>query len=141
MGIKLFRISGDKYLDADAEKAPVLFLDPPNPDPANYEILATKEIYDFLIVKIRYPDCTNYEGKKILVYYGVSMEDLDAQRLIDPHFSDNKNFFSPIARFEPTKRGLKLAIKLPKQFCRCVGVHQWKEIQRRYRIGSVSICI
>ena len=31
---------------------------------------------------------------------------------IDPHFSDNKKYHSPIARFEPTDRGWEMALTL-----------------------------
>lgn len=80
-----------------------------NPDPANYQIIDTLTIGNFLIVEIRYPDCKNYEGKKILVYEGVPWLQLREQKLLDPHFSANKNFKSPVARFEPTDRGWRMA--------------------------------
>jgi hypothetical protein len=82
-----------------------------NPDPANYVILETYDIFGMLIVKIRYPNCTNYEGVKLLAYVDVTLEQLKKQKLIDPHFSNNPNFISPVARFEPTERGLEMAIK------------------------------
>ena len=62
-----------------------------------------------LIVEIQYPDCINYEGKKILVFENVEYSDLMKQGSIDPHFSDNKKFKSPIARFSPTERGWQMA--------------------------------
>ena len=37
----------------------------PNPDPNNYQILKHKQVYEFLIVKIKYLDCVNYELKTI----------------------------------------------------------------------------
>jgi hypothetical protein len=84
---------------------------PPNPDPKKFEILSTLRIGDFLIIEVSYPDCTNYEGRKLLVY-----EVDDAWTLLcknngtlDPHFSNNPKFYSPIARFEPTTRGWKMA--------------------------------
>jgi hypothetical protein len=75
-----------------------------NPNPANYKILRHKIVGECLVIEIQYKDCINYEGKKILVYL-CTLKDLKKQKLIDPHFSDNKKFISPIARFEPTKRG------------------------------------
>lgn len=84
----------------------------PNPDASNYEILKHKYVNNYLIILINYPDCINYEGNKILVFENCTMKQLEKQELIDPHFSDNDEFFSPIARFEPTKRGWKMAITL-----------------------------
>jgi hypothetical protein len=82
----------------------------PNPDPNNYKVEEVKTVGRFLIVRIKYPDCTNYEGMKILVYEDVSLEDLINQKLIDPHFCNNKKYKSPVARFVPTPRGQKMAI-------------------------------
>ena len=81
-----------------------------NPDPANYVI--KKQFYrkGYLLVDIVYPDCTNYEGRKFLLYKGVTPEDLIKQKTIDPHFSENKDFYSPIARFEPTEDGWDMGI-------------------------------
>lgn len=76
----------------------------PNPSPANYRILRYQECFNFLAIEIQYLDCKNYEGRKILVFE-CKLDDLRNQKLIDPHFSENKGFISPIARFEPTERG------------------------------------
>jgi hypothetical protein len=85
-----------------------------NPDPNNYEILeiiVTDNGYK--IIKVKYPDCNNYEGVKILLFdKTATVEKLWGQKIIDPHFSDNKNYISPIARFEPTERGIFMAKKL-----------------------------
>jgi hypothetical protein len=82
----------------------------PNPDPGNYKIIKHTQINSALVVKIQYLDCTNYEGIKVLVYANTTLAELKAQKLIDPHFSENKKFKSPIARFTPTKLGWRLAI-------------------------------
>lgn len=81
------------------------FIPAGNPDPKNYKFLDTFQIGKYLIVEMLYPDCKNYEGKKILVYKDVTFKELQKQKLIDPHFSDNRKFRSPIARFEPSQRG------------------------------------
>jgi hypothetical protein len=86
----------------------------PNPQPHRYKILKALRVRNYLIVKIKYLDCTNYEGVKILVYQGIRLADLKKQKLIDPHFSENKKYNSPIARFEPTEKGWRLALKLCK---------------------------
>jgi len=81
----------------------------PDPKPDNYKILSSIVMGKYIIIEIQYLDCTNYEGKKVLVFE-CRLNDLLNQKLIDPHFSENKNFISPIARFEPTKRGIDWAI-------------------------------
>lgn len=89
-------------------------LPPPNPNPTNFTIHAARNIGRFLVVQIQYPDCTNYEGVKILVYENVSIEELNRRTHIDPHFRPGPG--TPIARFEPTERGWERA----KIFCRAL---------------------
>ena len=80
----------------------------PNPDPNNYKIIRYEEINSNLLIEIKYLDCTNYEGRKILLYYDCKYISLIKQREIDPHFSENDKFYSPIVRFEPTERGWEM---------------------------------
>lgn len=85
----------------------------PNPNPVNYRIIRSNlSDKGHLVVEILYPDCTNYEGRKILLYLNCTLEKLQAQGSIDPHFSDNPNFRSPFARFVPTSFGWDTAVKL-----------------------------
>jgi len=84
----------------------------PNPRADNWKILRAEEIKNNLVVEIKYPNCTNYEGRKILVYKNVKLIDLVNQKLIDPHFSDNVNYHSPFARLEPTANGWESALVL-----------------------------
>lgn len=84
-----------------------------NPDPRNYVIKFYRKIGDFLAVLINYPDCKNYEGNKVLVFENIDLMDLQKQGTIDPHFSNSKRYHTPIARFEPTKRGWEMA----RTFC------------------------
>ena len=83
----------------------------PNPKPDNYSLVRSESINGYLIIELKYHDCTNYEGCKIMIYE-CSLSDLMEQRLIDPHFCNNDNYFSPIARFEPTEKGWNNAVKL-----------------------------
>ena len=80
----------------------------PNPNPSNFEIVRYEEIGNWTVAEIRYPDCTNYEGRKLIVF-NCSQKDLYNLKTIDPHFCDNSHV-SPFARFEPTERGWKAAI-------------------------------
>ena len=85
-----------------------------NPNPNNWQALQIKEIGKYLVLELKYPDCTNYEGRKILVFENITMIDLINQRSIDPHFSSNKVMKSPIARFVPTQAGWNMAV----DFCK-----------------------
>jgi len=76
-----------------------------NPNPKRFKILEQLEFKNSHILKVKYSDCTNFEGIKILVYYGKYR----TRNTLDPHFFDNED--SPIARFKPTKLGYSLAIK------------------------------
>lgn len=86
----------------------------PNPNPRNYKITYVEKIGSYLIVKLKYPDCTNYEGNKILLYKDVTIEKLINQGEIDPHFFEDAKVASPVARFVPTKEGLTMAQKLSR---------------------------
>jgi len=125
MGITPFSKSGFSLSDCDCshvahetvfvEKIKIKKSTGGNPDPKNWKIIRSEEIGTHLIVMMQYPDCTNYEGKKILLYENTTLIGLLGQKLIDPHFFPNSNDFkykSPIARFEPTDRGWEMARKL-----------------------------
>ena len=104
MGISPFRRSSFSSYDGCLQ---------PNPNPVNFTVRKSIELENGnLIVVVNYPDCKNYEGNKIILYRQISLQDLLRQRKIDPHFSENKSFFSPFARFEPTTQGLEAATKL-----------------------------
>jgi len=93
----------------------------PNPNPRSFRLLRVRQIGDFVVVKIRYPDCTNYEGTKILVFEGVTTKRVRSWKIIDPHFCDG-NHVSPVARFEPSERGWARA----RRFCRAESKPQRK---------------
>ena len=78
-----------------------------NPNPKNFKVTCTLCYGEYLLIEVLYPDCKNYEGKKLILYKGIKLEDLLAQGRIDPHFVEDK--FSPIARFKPDMEGLKMA--------------------------------
>lgn len=82
----------------------------PNPNPLNFKILELHQMGNSVIAKIKYPDCTNFEGIKICVFENTTNEKIKNMIEIDPHFSQNNK--SPIARFKPTDYGMKLAISL-----------------------------
>lgn len=106
----------------------------PNPNPKNYKILDHISIGEYIILKIKYLDCVNFEGKKILVYRNVSIEKIKNQKLIDPHFSQNTKFISPIARFLPTNEGWDMAVL----FCKSLLSSGDKETQNKNKIYENS---
>lgn len=91
----------------------------PNPNPHNYRFVKVKEIDDgkFLVLLLHYPDCTNYEGNKILLFKDTTLIELINQRFIDPHFFTDQQLKSPIARFVPTDEGWRMAISLVETLC------------------------
>lgn len=74
-----------------------------NPNPLKFIVRQCEAIGKLYVSIVNYPNCTNYEGNKILV------TDYDPTRLkkLDPHFSKHKGL---IARFVPTEEGWKMAI-------------------------------
>jgi len=83
-----------------------------NPDPNNYTIIESFEDNGYLLIKIKYLDCTNYEGNKVLLFKNCTLDELINQKTIDPHFSENNEYKSPIARFTPTENGWNNALLL-----------------------------
>ena len=76
-----------------------------NPNPDNYTIEDDYETISGCVLLIKYHDCTNYEGNKVLLFRNTTIDEIKEQTLIDPHFSENTEFISPFARFEPTDKG------------------------------------
>lgn len=116
MGIRLVARSASRYdskpmggprLAGSNDQATInqLYDKLPNPNPGRYKIIRHVARDGNLLVKIKYLDCTNYEGNKILLYKKTTLKQLKKQKYIDPHFSKSKKFRSPFARFEPTKKG------------------------------------
>ena len=85
----------------------------PNPNPAVFEILYVEQVGKHVVANIQYPDCTNYEGKKVCVFLHTTEKEWRKQKRLDPHFS--KTGFSPFARFKPTDNGFDAAILLCKK--------------------------
>jgi hypothetical protein len=88
-----------------------------NPDAKNFNITAAFQVDNFVIAKIKYPNCINFEGDKIMVYRGITLKELMNRVEIDPHFKDGDRF-SPIARFTPTTEGWQIAEMLVEQLKR-----------------------
>lgn len=117
MGLRLFGRSYSSY-ETDRSYKPNklgnVFRPDPNPDPSNFKVLRFEHVDHHLVVEILYPNCTTYEGRKILVYRNCTLENLLSQKTIDPHFSNNPKFYSPFMRIEPTEYGWQMALKFTK---------------------------
>ena len=103
------------YNSANVAPAPKL---PRTPDSKNYVIEDVREVGSNLILRVRYPNCSNcaYEGQKVMVYLGVTPLQAMRWREIDPHFKDPARKSSPVeapapaARFPASSEGWKDAV-------------------------------
>lgn len=82
-----------------------------NPDPRRFRIDLIEQIGGHVIATITYPDATNYEGRKIVLYRDTTVAAVEAATVLDPHFCDSGHL-APFARFEPTTDGWVSAAKL-----------------------------
>jgi len=117
MGISIFKTSDSCY-DTPRKPPPKKRRRLPNPEPDKFRILRHEQIGDnFVVVEVEYFGCTNYEGRKILVFNG-RWGHVRKWKLMDPHFSHKAPEKSPIARFVPTDMGWQMAIL----FCKSLAV-------------------
>lgn len=87
----------------------------PNPNPKRFEIIRAIQVEEFVVAEIRYPDCVNYEGRKIMVFADITEAQFRAKKTLDPHFSP---VVGPVARFEPTNKGWEMAVLISKMASR-----------------------
>lgn len=81
-----------------------------NPDPYHFHIIQHYEENNILLLKVRYPGCSNYEGEKILLMRGT----MSNFTKLDPHFDKYSNL---IARFVPNAEGWNLGLMVLKNLC------------------------
>lgn len=82
------------------------------PNPLCFVIEYLRQVGPHVVARIRYPDCDNYEGLKIILYRDVTVKMIKDQLQLDPHFG--KVGLSPFARFKPTPSGWDAAIALAR---------------------------
>lgn len=82
-----------------------------NPNPKRWKFEKVLEVGKFLIVKLRYPDCTNFEGNKVLVIEDTLLNLINCTE-IDPHFYPGGKI---VARFVPTDAGWAMAVRFANQ--------------------------
>lgn len=85
----------------------VYVTNPLNPDPSRFTVVKVEQIGSLFISLIEYPNCTNYEGKKLLV----SKFDPREKATLDPHFAKRSGL---LARFVPTDLGWGMAVMFAK---------------------------
>jgi len=83
----------------------------PNPNPARFTILRTEQVGTAVVAEVRYPDCTNYEGRKVMVFANTTEAALTRRTTLDPHFAKHAG---PVARLRPTKHGWRLAVEIAR---------------------------
>ncbi len=83
------------------------------PDPSNWHIIKYEMVSCYTVAKIHYPNCTNFEGDKILVLMNVNILGMKKHGYkLDPHFNPEGPV---IARFKPTALGWADAIYFAKR--------------------------
>lgn len=92
---------------------------PATPDAMNFSIEDALQVGTHLVMKVRYPNCSNcsFEGTKIMVYLNKTYLDALKWKKIDPHFTDpstklqtHTQASSPAARFPGNQLGWEDAI-------------------------------
>lgn len=108
MGLSVFNCSPPSFIEKVVAK---MSRRSSNPNPRNFKIIWMRTVGVYVVVKVNYPGCTNYEGDKILVYKGMTEREIAELPELDPHFYERgkKQYPSPIARFSPSKEGEDLA--------------------------------
>lgn len=86
----------------------------PDPQPSRWELIDIFCQKHSHVLRVRYPDATNYGGVKILVYnFSIATRPYDWEdRALDPHFQSCHP--GPVARFEPNDIGWKRAMRLAR---------------------------
>ena len=79
-----------------------------NPNPKKFKITNIIEANGYLLCIVKYPNCTNYEGKKVILFEELTKAELMKFNTLDPHFFPENKI---IARFKPSSEGIKLAYK------------------------------
>lgn len=83
----------------------------PNPNPKRFTIKYSKQVGEYCLLRLNYPDCTTFGGDKVLVIKGLKKDILSLKK-IDPHFLENG--LDIIARFPATDSGISDAYNFIK---------------------------
>lgn len=80
---------------------------PPVPNPHRFEIVSAVQVGKALVAAVTYPDCTTFEGKKVIVFENMTKAELQSMWALDPHFAEGSKI---IARVRPDQWVLALEI-------------------------------
>lgn len=94
---------------------------PGTPDAERFHVVRAEPVGGNLVVEVEYPNCAKcaYEGHKVMVFLGVTLQEAIRWRVIDPHFRPPsargfKEAPSPAARFPATTEGWVDALAFAK---------------------------
>lgn len=104
-----------------------------NPDPRYFTIKDVQYINGFTLVSVKYDNCPQFEGNKILVFKGDFRMPLYGIKEIDPHFAKDHKM-NLVARFISTDEGVDMA----KTFCSAFGKD--KITYRSGEVGDRYLC-
>ena len=82
----------------------------PEPNPFRFEILDEHEELRTIALKVRYPNATEFNGIKILVYDITHKDWIHNTKKLDPHFLEGE--ISPLVRLKGNDLGWILAKSL-----------------------------
>lgn len=91
---------------------------PPMPDPYRFRVIHWQDFKASLLVEVEYPGCTTFDGRKLLVFRDMSVNELEATSVLDPHFTELEPRL--VARFRADETGRLLA----QQCCRNIWLNQ-----------------
>ena len=74
-----------------------------DPQPHRFEVISVELLDGYTLAKIKYPDCQNFDGIKILIYEGDVRDEINNAKILDPHFLEKG--LSPVARVKPAYGG------------------------------------
>ncbi len=84
-----------------------------NPDPERWHIIKSEQVGKVLLAEVLYPNATNFEGRKLLMFHwGVTLDRIVKDPKLDPHFRAGQRDTCghvPVARFVPTEFGWQIA--------------------------------
>ena len=82
-----------------------------NPNPFNFQVTKRQDKGDFSLLEVKYPNCTNFKGNKILLLKrnGIKLENL---KCLDPHFLEEHGNVEIFGRFRPTEDVWKLGLQM-----------------------------
>ena len=100
MGLGMFSSGSDSY-NSNSNTSP-------NPNKYRFKINSITEGTHYDLIQVNYPDCTTFNGDKVLVVKKGSVGKIKTKEL-DPHFFEDGNV---VARFKPTEDGIQLGLML-----------------------------